>query len=484
MLGLIIIYAYGTRAFLETKVLEATKMGPARLLSQEITYRARQMELFCTFHDDVKVLPITVIQQKLYDDGDVFMQLFGDVRTNPDFFTPKSIQTWTNESIPIVRRDPVGYAFNRQLDIVNVLNLFGSYASDLANLDFDNLNCTSTRLKDLYNGNQIEHKFIGVASWSFLLDNSAKPVFDSLFKAIEVSNLDIGTLLQQQQVLFLAICLSSGILPFCITICLVIPTFSRLKRERKAVMTIFCNLPKEVIQELAEVSKTSVHRLEASTSESATKGNNRFDRQGTTGSIGGDSSRFGSSKLDNSSNGSDNVTSLDDTTGKIHKTFPSWMIVIFFFSGGMLALFSVLVSSTILMYSASQDAFRSATEIYHAGTREAETFRLLVLAQEMIRRDSYVWPDSDKLAEIYKESIETAYEIHEALKYGNETLGLSGSVNRYQAQDDLLNDPKCFKEMDICQSFDEMYHFYLQQATLVLQTQRITFTSIYRFFKT
>lgn len=61
--------------------------------------------------------------------------------------------------------------------------------------------------------------------------------------------------------------------------------------------------------------------------------------------------------------------------------------------------------------------------------------------------------------------------VHQGVKYGNETLGLPGSVKRYAPQDSLLFDRSCTNNTWTCLGLDEMLALFLQTSRSLLAVQ-------------
>ncbi|KAH3744358.1 PAS domain S-box protein [Pelomyxa schiedti] len=137
--------------------------------------------------------------------------------------------------------------------------------------------------------------------------------------------------------------------------------------------------------------------------------------------------------------------------------------------GALFLLVFALILCTIIVISGlalktNSEYMDRALEINVAGSRRSLSLRMLTLLQEAIIEDSLYHTKEEMMTEFLR-TTDLLYRAHENVKFGNKTLGLSGSVGRSSAQDSLLFDTRCDQyEQYRCMSLDTIMRNFIEMA--------------------
>jgi hypothetical protein len=463
-MGYSVVHWYGTQQFLRKDVFRANQVGESRLLSQQIVFSARQMEVQCTFNNPAYLVPNKMVES-ISVSAEKFATTLNLAKEDKTLFNNYTYTAWREPRYALKQRESYNNPVVKETDALGLFALFQSMAR-LTPSAVKNANCTKVR-KEIsdptsFQKNTLKHD----ASWMFILDNGVREVVGALGNVLDVVLESVHRGLLQEQKYFLGISLAAILLPLCIIVANVTLDYAPLAKERVAILSIFFNLPKDTIAEMLNSVRSSLHQLNINISNQET----------STISVGTASkASFGGSKT--SSMGSTNLgsstSSIDSAEDAVNPrraktSIPIWRRVLLVFLFTTIVEFALLIASTTMMYEASTRVFDSSIEIYNAGSRQVHTFRVLVLAQELIRRDAIVWPELEELRREYELSIHTAFEANKDLKYGNEEKMLYGSIHKDPVQDHLMYVRNCSLVYNSCASLDEMYSYYLDQAYALL----------------
>jgi hypothetical protein len=400
-LGYALMHWYGLHHFLKFDVFRATNAVQSRLLTQHIVFGARQIEVQCTFNNSAYTVPSDMLES-IATSADHFGSIISKAKQDTTLFNPKTYAAWRESEYTIKQRKNYSNAVLEQTNAIVLFNLFQSLArSTSATMKMarcarekrDMSDPTILATNSMKNDN----------SWLFVLDNGIKQVESALSDVLLVALKSVYESMQEEQNLFTAISLTAVLIPLCFIIAVSLD-YAPLSVERANILSLFLNLPKDTIVEMSSSVKSSLHQLTSTISSHESSSLSAV----ATSKASCDASRassMGSSYLGSSSN-----SSLDSTEGLINqkrgkKALPIWRKVFLVFLITTILELALLIASTTIMFEASKKVFDSSIEMYHAGSRQALAFRVLVLAQELIRRDVMIWPEWQDLRTEYELSI-------------------------------------------------------------------------------
>jgi hypothetical protein len=482
--GYCVLYVYGTKRFLETNAIEVGSIGSTRRLSQVIAFQARQLELSCSF-PRLASGNASVIQKRLSDSAKSFSALIASAQDDVSLFNDESIPVWTAPAINASFTTTTGAAYSSMVDTITLFNLYSSHVTQLATFNVSSLDCPRHATSLLYTRQFTTHAFSFIPSWQFIMSNGISNVIDSIWKVLDITMLTHLKRSARDLSYFFALVGCILVLPLLTIVFLVIPYYKTLARERRAVLHMFFKLPSDILTDMAATTKSALHHFLDASPQKVPRGDS--SRIKFNSSFLSFTSSGGATSLDELFQESSQVNMLSPAqmVSEIHKRRPSWVKLSLIFCASVILLLSFVCTSTYLMYYASQKTQDAAIKVNYAGSRRSYTYRLLVLAQEWIRRDRVIWPDPGVLRDMYVKNVQDAYRVHQGVKYGDTLLSLRASVNTYGPQDTLLRSRQCVDGNDTsCMSLEEMYTMFLQKATQLISENETTLTFDSEVYKT
>jgi hypothetical protein len=488
--GIIFISLYGTLDFLSSQVLEIGTMGGTRRLSQLIVYQARQLEMGSTFGPSMMDANFTTTQLNLQTNGANFLNLVSQAKLSKKLKSLDLDNSWNSPMLNLKGRSPNGTAYPYTSDATTMFSTFSSSIQALASLNMSLYRPVggSVPVSSLYqNASNITHTFEGELSWSFLLDNGPSNVITSIWSIVTASVGANDSNVRYQQAIFITLFGVAVILPLLITMFSVIPSYWKLKRERSAVMSLYFQITGEVLSETQRTVKASYRQLNQKLQLNVAKlAVNGLDHAplGHAKATGNQSTSISiASSLDSELSG----TEMDDEEHGFSRNVrmfallsksPSWTALMVTYCASIAVLMALLFSAMYLLYLASVRMENASKEINYGGSRRSYTYKLMVLAQEMVRKDYYVWPDMEELRNIYMGDLQQSYYVHQAVNHGNASYRLGGCIGRYEPMDKLMLQRNCTTSSNDCLSLNEMYALYLRHALTLYYTplQSLTFS--------
>jgi hypothetical protein len=480
-LGYCVLFGYGSKRFLGTSAIEVGSMGSTRRLSQVIAFQARQLELACTF-PRLAAANSSTLQKRLTDAANNFSALIGAAQDDESLFNGDSIPVWTTPLINSTFSTTAGAPSSSVIDPLSLFNLYSSHVTQLATLNASSLNCPRHNNTFLYTRQYSKHEYNFVPSWQFVMTNGISNVIDCIWKVLDITMITHLKRSGNDLNNFFILVGSILFLPLLLIIFFVIPYYKAFSRERRAILLMFYEIPNDLLKDMAESAKSALCKFNKDASPLHLIRGNMY----SSSFASFNASSVGTRSFDEFlQDGQVNIPSPAQLLSDIRKSRPAWVKLCLIFSISIVILITFVSSSTYLMYNASQITQEAAIKVNYAGSRRSYTYRLLVLAQEWIRRDEVIWPDLEMLRDMYLKNIQDAFKVHQGVKYGDSLLSLRQSVNTYPPQDILLRSRQCIDKNDTtCMSLDEMYTTFLQKATQLINENMTSLTFDSEVYKT
>jgi hypothetical protein len=341
----------------------------ARRYEQELVYQVRQLELDATF--GAADLSLPEIKHLISDHSETLAHRLrfarADSRYNDD---DKLKQTWTGNKASVTSRTSRGVPLKRMMDTATLFDIVIGNGATLSTINTTGMNQPP---QPFQRGKP--HLFNTSAHWSGVMDNA--PIeLSHLTETIvsETARAHRDNVKADQTILIVLLSIVASI-PILLTVLVVVPSFVKVKKERKFVFGMLRRVPEEVLNELYLKHKAIGSTLKNDSSDKSSS---------YSSSTGGTSSNLDLGNLTESS------VMLIMTR---FSNAPTWIRLIFTYSLSLFLLMGVLFASVLLSYQVSVDLHRSSGEIGRAANRIGCVSEIMALTQEWIRGDAYVWPN-------------------------------------------------------------------------------------------
>jgi hypothetical protein len=384
--GLIFLYIYGIFFVLKDQTNNVGGLSNTFHHSRNIAYMSRQLEMLATFGQAVEDTSVEKIDTSILDMVKKMRDAFTDARSDSELNAQSTVaESWNEVDIAAKTRTSTGHISYPLVDVVSLIQMYSSNAIKLAT------RCTKCQKREskIPLDRNVSHNMTDITYWAFILDNQSPVLLHSWHVAESLSEALQDIVEGNQRVLLTLLAIAAS-LPIIMAIGLVTPTYIFVVRDREYSLKLFNLIPKNVVQDLAQQHRN------ARVTDASTTGDSKsvLSTSSSTGTLN-----------ETASDIVDAPQSVIPLVARFRQS-PTWIQLLIIYLGIMTLLLIVLIFCVINIYNATNLIYSSSAWVDYSGIRSAYPRHLLVLTQELVRGDKFIWEDQQVLRDMIGEQLE------------------------------------------------------------------------------
>lgn len=376
------LYIYTKVILRNLNIVSISEFGTIRTLGQKIAFVARQLEMQQVFglgsssNEDIK--------NNLVQLSSSMRELITSVKYTKLKVMPDAEVDWNDDDIDLTIRTSDGSPHSSYTSLDRLWSAYTAFGTILGSQNLSSFTVIPPKTLSL----NVSTPFLGHPQWSFIVDNGHKNLFEHSWHLTRDITHHFQSILAGNKQVFLVILGVVLALPVLASIIAVVPLFSKVKRERHKVLEMFTLLDREVLIEM--MAKAKAEDIKLKIKGVKTSHSNSIHSHA-------DSS-------DHSEKDFTDFESLGSLGSSVSTLAPWWRLAVFYLIA-LLILLAILLTTTLFAYSACDLAYTYSVELNYAESRSSTVKRLAGLSQEIIRRDSVIWPDMADLQNLVLEEL-------------------------------------------------------------------------------